>query len=61
MFTEKWAEDDRKAYFTKAKEAAKEAGMYICQTHSDFSGHPRDYNFDLDEIVERLGWKYTSV
>lgn len=53
MFTQKWAEDDRKAHFTAAKEAAKEAGMYICHTHSDFSGHPRDYNFDIDEIVER--------
>ena len=26
MFTEKWAEDDRKAYFTKAKEIAQRTG-----------------------------------
>ena len=40
-------------HFTKLRLAAEEAGMEIVQTHSQFGGHPRSYDFDTDEIVKR--------
>ena len=57
--------------FTDIRKQAEEIGFEIGQTHSAFSGHPRDYNFDLDDIVKRqiasikathyLGTKYCVV
>ena len=42
-----------KEHFERLRLAAEEAGMEIVQTHSQFSGHPRHYDFDIDEIVRR--------
>ena len=47
------SDKELKELCTKIRESAEKAGIVIGQTHSDFSGHPRDYNFDYDEIVER--------
>lgn len=47
------SDEELKDLCTKIRESAEKAGIVIGQTHSDFSGHPRDYNFDYDEIVER--------
>ena len=35
------------------RKSAESVGFEIGQTHSDFSGHPRDYYYDYDEIVDR--------
>lgn len=60
-----------KEHFTMLKECADKAGFEIGQTHSAFTGHPRNYDFDIDEIVKRqiasikathyLGSKYCVV
>lgn len=60
-----------KEHFTKLKAAADKADFEVGQTHSAFSGHPRNYDFDYDEIVKRqiasikathyLGSKYCVV
>ena len=42
-----------KEHFTMLREEAEKVGFSIGQTHSAFSGHPRDYDFNLDEIVKR--------
>ena len=39
--------------FTKIRENAEKVGFEIGQTHSAFTGHPRNYDHDIDEIVER--------
>lgn len=60
-----------KEHFTMLRECAQKADFEIGQTHSAFSGHPRNYDFDYDEIVKRqiasikathyLGSKYCVV
>ena len=40
-------------HFTMLKEEAEKVDFFIDQTHSAFSGHPRGYDFDIDEIVKR--------
>lgn len=60
-----------KEHFTMLKECADKVGFEIGQTHSAFSGHPRGYDFDYDEIVKRqiasikathyLGSKYCVI
>jgi sugar phosphate isomerase/epimerase len=39
--------------FTAIRERAEAVSFEIGQTHSAFSGHPRHYNFDMDDIVKR--------
>ena len=39
--------------FTAIRENGEKVGFEIGQTHSAFSGHPRNYDFDTDEIVAR--------
>lgn len=60
-----------KEHFTMLKAEADKVGFEIGQTHSAFTGHPRNYDFDVDEIVKRqiasikathyLGSKYCVV
>ncbi len=47
------SDEQIKEHFTALRLAAEEAGMEIVQTHSQFGGHPRSYDFDTDEIVKR--------
>lgn len=42
-----------KDYFTSLGNEAKNAGIEISQVHSQFSGHPRDYNNDVEDIIKR--------
>ena len=46
-------DDELYKHCTAIKQSANAAGIVIGQTHSDFSGHPRGYSFNYDEIVER--------
>lgn len=60
-----------KSHFTMLKSEADKAGFRVGQTHSAFTGHPRNYDFDIDEIVQRqiasikathfLGSKYCII
>lgn len=60
-----------KERFTMLKKCADEAGFEIGQTHSQFTGHPRNYDFDLDDLLKReiacikathyLGCKYIVI
>ncbi|MBQ8605359.1 MAG: sugar phosphate isomerase/epimerase [Clostridia bacterium] len=52
-YYEKWSEHKTKKYFTDIKKAAEEAGMYIGIIHGHGGGHPREVNFDYDEMIER--------
>lgn len=40
-------------YFTAIRQVAERAEIEICQTHSAFSGNPEEYDYDIDEIVDR--------
>ena len=40
-------------HFTMLREEAEKVGFVICQTHSQFPGHPKRYDNDMDEIVKR--------
>ncbi len=40
-------------HFTALREEAQKVGFEIGQTHSQFTGHPSVYDFDIDEIVKR--------
>lgn len=42
-----------KEHFTMLREEAEKVGFEICQTHSQFPGHPRKYDNNMDEIVKR--------
>lgn len=60
-----------KEHFTMLKAEADKVGFEIGQTHSAFTGHPRGYDYDIDEIVKRqiasikathyLGAKYCVI
>ncbi len=39
--------------FTEIREKGSKIGFEIPQTHSAFSGHPRGYDYNIDEIVKR--------
>ena len=39
-------------HFTMLREEAEKVGFVVCQTHSQFSGHPKRYD-SMDEIVKR--------
>ena len=39
--------------FTQIRENGEKVGFEIGQTHSAFTGHPRNYDHDVDEIVAR--------
>ena len=65
------SDQELKETFTEVRKKAEDIGFVIGQTHSDFSGHPTNYDFNYDEIVERqinsikathyLGTKYCVV
>lgn len=40
-------------YYTDVRKQAEAIGFEIGQTHAEFSGHPRDYDGDIDEVVKR--------
>lgn len=60
-----------KEYFTNLKAEADKVGFEVGQTHSQFGGHPREYDNDIDEIIKReiacikathyLGAKYCVI
>ncbi len=43
-----------KDHFTALKEAAHKAGVYVCQTHGTFNGHPSHFEYNMDEVYKRL-------
>lgn len=64
-------DEEIEKHFTMLRKEAEKAGFEVGQTHSAFSGHPANYDFDMDEIVARqvasikathyLGAKYCVV
>ena len=46
-------DEQMKEHFTNVRRQADEIGFIIGQTHGEFSGHPRDYNDDLDDVLKR--------
>ena len=54
-------EDEVKEHFTALRKRAEQAGVYVCQTHGTFGGHPGNYNFDYDEIYKRLCWSIKAT
>ena len=42
-----------KEHFTMLREEAAKVGFEICQTHSQFPGHPKAYDYNMDEIIKR--------
>ncbi len=58
-------------HFSRLRAEADKEGLEVGQTHSQFGGHPREYDNDIDEIVKReiacirathiLGAKYCVI
>ncbi len=50
---DKVTDEELKEYFTNLRLEAEKVGFEIGQTHSQFDGHLRSYDNDIDEIVKR--------
>ncbi len=40
-------------HFTMLRKEAEKVGFEIGQTHSQFTGHPSVYNYDIDDLIKR--------